>query len=140
MAYVSTTPRNLLEHHMRNTASEAMQPPHDIERISYGVISNINFDTSQVKVKFLTSDGIVDDSSETNSYFPLLSPIEDIHLKYGAIRIGLTVRVFWRGKLKPTQGYVEVIGDENFKFLSKQPLTNDVDVGPWHLLSGGMGI
>jgi len=71
---------------------------------------------------------------------PLTTPISEIHHLWGALREGLVVRVYWRGKLNPKNAIIEVIGDEDHKFLSKEPQLNELPVGVWRLFSGGIGI
>lgn len=137
MTFKVTAPRNKLEQTLSNTAQEAGQPVNEQERISYGIITEVNEDTSQVKIRLLRGDGELGD--EIQSFFPLINPLPDIHLMYGALRAGLIVRLYWKGKLVPTTGLVEVIADEDHSFLKKQPIPNELELGPWKIFSGGLG-
>lgn len=134
-----SAPKNALEQKLGRTAMEAGQPSNEQNRIAYGIISKVNQDTSQVKVKLLTKDGEVGEEL-TSGFLPLMNILSDIHLRFGALREGLVCRIYWKGKLKPTDPLVEVIGDEDHLFLKKAPATNKVEVGPYAIFSGGMSV
>jgi hypothetical protein len=135
--YQSTAPRNSIEQKMGHIASEASQPSYVQERISYGVITEVNTDTSQVKVTLLLDDGSTGEQVG-NGYLPLIQPLDVVYLNFGSLRNGLRVRVYWRGRQYPPQaGLVEVVGDENYNFLAKEPQTPEVEIGPFKIFSSG---
>lgn len=129
--------KNALEQKLGKTSSEAGQPANDQERIGYGIISEVNHDTSQVKIKLLTADG-QQGKELKGGFLPLLTPLSVIHLLYGALREGLVCRLYWKGKLQPRAPLVEVIGDESHSFLVKVPAENKIAIGPYQIFSGGM--
>ncbi len=134
-----SAPKDKLEQKLQNTSREASQPTHEQDRIGYAIITEVNYETSQVKIRLLKSDGEPGDVLP-GGFLPLLNPLEDIHLRFGALRKGLVCRIFWRGKLKPKNPLVEVIGDEDFSFLKKKPAINQVEVGPYAVFSGGLAM
>lgn len=129
--------KNSLEQKLQRNQMEAGQPANDQDRIGYGIISSVNHDTSQVKIKLLTADGQPGPELR-GGYLPLLTPLNVIHLLYGALREGLVCRIYWKGKLRPRTPLVEVIGDETHSFLNKVPRENKIAIGPFQIFSGGM--
>ncbi len=136
--YTSSAPKNQLQQNLHENTREASQPPNEQERITYGVISDVDYESSQVKVKLLKSDGKIGEEI-TKGFLPLATPLSEIHLLWGALREGLVVRVYWKGKLAPREVIIEVIGDEEHKFLNKTPIQNEIAIGPWRIFSGGLG-
>jgi hypothetical protein len=134
----NTAPKNLLQQGLSDLANQVGQPTNENERISYGVIAEVNDETSQVKVRFLTADKTLGELV-SDGFLPLLNPLQQIFSNYGGLREGLLVRIFWRGKIKPTTAIIEVIGDEDSSFLQKEFTENDIEVGPHWILSGGLG-
>jgi hypothetical protein len=132
-----SAPKNALEQKLQRTQQEASQPAHEQDRVGYAIITDINPDTSQVKVRLLKADGELGETLP-GGFLPLVNPLEDIHLRFGALRKGLVCRIYWRGKLKPKNPLVEVIGDEGYSFLKKKPANNSVDIGPYAVFSGGL--
>ena len=130
-------PKDALEQKLNRTQNEANQPANEQDRTGYAIISEVNQDTSQVKIRLLKSDGEPGDVLP-GGFLPLLNPLEDIHLRFGALRKGMVCRIFWRGKLKPKNPIIEVIGDENHSLLKKKPAVNKVEVGPFLIFSGGL--
>lgn len=133
-----SAPKNALEQKLHKQHSEATQPTHEQDRIGYAVITEVNENTSQVKIRLLKSDGDPGDILP-GGFLPLLNPLDDIHMRFGALRKGLVCRIYWRGRLKPKNPVVEVIGDEDHSFLKKKPATNAVELGPFAIFSGGVG-
>jgi hypothetical protein len=132
-----STPKNALEQKLGKTAMEAGQPANEQDRIGYGIISKVNHDSSQVKIRLLNSDGQPGEEL-TGGFLPLLTPLSDIHLRYGALREGLVCRIFWKGKLRPKTPLVEIIGEEDHSLLKKKAASNQVDIGPYQIFSGGL--
>lgn len=132
-----TAPKNALEQRLNKTHQEATQPAHEQDRIGWAIISEINEDTSQVKIRLLKSDGEPGDVLP-GGFLPLINPLEDIHNRFGGLRKNMVCRIFWKGKLNPRNCLVEVIGPEGHSFLKKKPATNRVDVGPYAIFSGGV--
>jgi len=137
MSYSSSAPKNVFQQKLHNTSRESISPKDEADRITYGVISKVNYDIGQVKVKRLLEDGKVGDLI-SDGFLPLSTPISDIHLRFGALREGLVVRIYYKGKLSPKDVIIEVIGDEDFKFLSKEPVQNEIVIGPHKIFSAGM--
>jgi hypothetical protein len=135
----SSAPKNALQQGFTSLNNIASQPPDDIERISYGVIAEVHEESYQVKVNFLKADKTLGEAI-SDGFLPLLNSLSQIHLLYGALRPGLLVRIYWRGKIKPNTAIIEVIGDEDSSFLQKEIEVNEIETGPWMLLSGGLAV
>lgn len=136
---MNSAPRNALEQKFNKTHDEASQPAHEQDRISYAIISEVNEDSCQVRIRLLKADGEPGELL-SGGFLPLLNPLDDIHMRFGSLRKGLLCRIYWRGKLKPKNPIVEVIGDEDHSFLKKKPATNKVELGPFAIFSGGVGV
>lgn len=135
----SSAPRNVREHNENKQANKASWPVLDQQRIRYGIITAVNKDTSQVKIKLFTNND--SDDIYINNYNPIINSLNQIHASYGALREGLLIRFFYRGKEDPlpvTRGLVEVIGDEEPEFLKKEGRSNVISTGPFKLMSGGL--
>jgi len=139
--YKTTSPKNKFQRDMNNTSQEAMRPSDEEQHISYGIISKVNYKNGQVQVKELIEDGRIGQLI-TGGFVPLLNPLSQIHTLYGALREGLVVRIFWRGKHTRNKQniVVEVIGDEDHTLLNKTPELNEIPVGPYRIFSGGIPI
>lgn len=128
----TTAAKNKLQQYSHDTHRESRQPVDEQDRITYGVISDVDEDTSQVKVRFLKSDGIVGDELSPN-FLPLSTPLEQIHLLWGLLRKGLVCRIYWKGKISPRKAIIEVIGNENHKLINQAPVPNEITIGPWQI-------
>lgn len=134
MGYNTSAAKNAFQQTLHNTNQSTKNPADQSERISYGVISDVNQDTSQVKVRMYKPDGTTGDEISPG-YLPILNPLSQIHLNYGLLREGLVVRIFWKGKLEPQTALIEVIGDETLTFLHKTPEQNSIEIGPFRIFS-----
>jgi hypothetical protein len=137
MGYRSSAPKNILQQKLHETSRDSTMPSDDAERIMYGVISEVNYNSGQVKVKKILTDGKIGDEI-SSGFVPLVTPLSVIHQQFGALREGLVVRVYYRGSLSPKNIMVDVIGEEGYKFLSKEPIKNEVDIGPYRIFGGSM--
>jgi hypothetical protein len=137
--YSSSAPKNILQQKLHETSREARTPSDEADRITYGVISEVNYDNGQVKVRKILADGKIGDKI-SNGFLPLATPLSVIHHQFGALREGLVVRIYYRGKLNPKNVIIDVIGEEDHQFLSKQPAQNEIAIGPWRIFSGGVGL
>ena len=134
-----SAPKNKLEQTLKKTHQEAGQPVNEQDRTGYAIISEVNEDTSQVKIKILRADGSVGEELR-GGFLPLQNPLADIHHRFGALRKGLVCRIYWKGRLTPRNPIVEVIGDEEHLLLKKKAATNKVEIGPFQIFSGGLGM
>jgi len=139
MSYTSSAPKNILQQKMHDTAKDSRTPPDEADRITYGIISAVNYENSQVKVRKILTDGKIGDEI-SDGYLPLSTPLSEIYLLWGALREGLVVRVYYKGKLSPKNIIIEVIGDEEHKFLNKEPVQNEINIGPFRIFMGGIGL
>jgi hypothetical protein len=139
MTYRSSAPKNEFQQKFKDVSSQSRNPPDEADRITYGVISEVNFNNGQVKVKKLLADGKIGDEI-SEGFLPLSTPLSEIHLLWGALREGLVVRVYYKGKLTPRNQIIEVIGDEEHSFLNKEPISNEIEIGPYKIFSGGIGL
>ena len=129
--------QNLLQQTIGKLKLDSNQTSDDADRISYGIISDIDEATSQVKVRFLKEDKTPGELV-TDGFLPLINSLDSIHLIYGPLRPGLLVRIFWRGKIRPRTAMIEIIADENSSFLQKEPQPDEINIGPHYFLSGGI--
>jgi hypothetical protein len=83
----SSSPRNKFQVNSDKIAREIGTTADDQERISYGIISGVNYNTGQVKVKLLESDGKIGEEI-SDGYLPLATPLSEIFLLWGALREG----------------------------------------------------
>ena len=132
----SGSPKNILQQKLNDTSRETSNPSDEADRIAYGIISAVDFQSGQVKVKKLSADGKVGDEI-SNKFLPLATPLSEIHLLWGSLREGLVVRIYYRGKLNPKRAIIEVIGDEEHSFLTKEPALNEVNIGPYKIFGAG---
>lgn len=137
IGYSSAAPKNILQQKLHETSRESMLPKDEDDRITYGVISEINYNNGQVRVRKILSDGKIGDEI-SNGFLPLSTPLSEIHLLWGALREGLVVRIYYKGKLSPKNVIVEIIGDEDHRFLNKAPLQNEIEIGAWKVFLGGI--
>jgi hypothetical protein len=113
--------------------------PYDTHRIGYGVVTDVDIKTSQVKVKILKGDKEYDDKEILNGAFlPIINGIEEVHNRFGSLRKGLFVRLHWTGRLEPKNCLVEIIAGEDSSLLEKDQIDNDLDHSAYKLFSGGM--
>ena len=136
MGYSNSSAKNLLQQNLKDISSKLGQPADEQDRISYGIISKVEQETSQVKVRFLLEDGKIGEEVFAG-FMPVITPLSQIHHLWGLLREGLVVRIYWKGKLEPQTALIEVIGDEEHKFLNKEPMINEINIGPYRIFSGG---
>lgn len=130
--------KNKLHQSLHETHVQSQSPTDDSHNWSYGAITAVNNETSQVKVKLFSSDSELEDAEILGgAYLPLLNPLINIHQNWGALREGLIVRVHWRGKMDPKTCIVEVVADEETSFLSKEATPNELPTGPFRIFAGG---
>jgi len=135
---VGGAPRSLLHQSLGETNKTAGSPNATTLRIGYGIIVNVNEETSQVKVKQYSDNG--KDDKILPGYIPIINPLSEVHLLWGQLRKGLVVRLFWRGGEKASETAIaEVIGDEGVDyFLKREGRPNVLNTGPYKLFSGGL--
>ncbi len=134
-----SAPKNKFDQNIKKIRQEAGQPVNEQDRVGYAIISKVNEDTSQVKVKLLQADGKVG-AELRGGFFPVHNPLSDIHHRFGALREGLVCRIFWKGRMTPQNVIVEVIGEEDHLLLAKKAATNKIEIGPFQIFSGGLGM
>ena len=135
--YTTSAAKNALAQTLHKTANEAGNPADEQVRIGYGAISEVDYDTSQVKVKMYRPDGSPGEEL-TKGFLPVLNPLSQIHMNYGLLREGLVCRIYYRGKLDPSFALIEVIGDEELSFLQKAPEANEIQIGPFLIFGPGL--
>lgn len=137
--YSSSAPKNIFQQKLHDTSRQARNPSDEADRITYGIISAVNYNNGQVKVRRILADSKIGDEI-SGGFLPLATPISVVHHNFGALREGLVVRIYYKGKLSPKNVIIEVIGEEDHKFISKEPQQNEIQVGVWKILSGGISI
>lgn len=134
--YKTSSPKNVFQKTTQQNTVDSQSPPDELDRIGYGVISTVDYDTNQVKVKRLLTDGEAGEEI-SDSFIPLSTSLSEIHFLWGSLREGLVVRYYWKGKLRPKGIIVEIIGDEDHAFLRKDPILNEMPLGMWEMFQGG---
>jgi hypothetical protein len=139
--YQVPVPANALSGTLKTTGQIAGKPANEQHNISYGVVSEVDDATAQVKIKLYeghAKDGTPNLGPELPQYFPLLNPLLDIVHRFGMLRTQMSVRVHWRGgQVRPDWAIVEIIGDEKYNTFTKDPQSNMLSTGPYKILSGG---
>jgi hypothetical protein len=121
---------------LRSLQNETHSVPTETPRVEYGKITAVDEETSQVRVALASRNGW---SPEIPQFLPLMTPLSEIYLKWGALRPGLAIRLWYKGRENPRSGTVEVIGEEtDLDFLKKEKKTNILDTGPYKLITGGL--
>ena len=148
--YGNSANRNLLKQKLTNLDEKAGSPVNEQLRVSYGYITDVDEETSQVKVKVFgrnqQEDIIIGETEKTPTgvFLPILQPLHLIHFFYGLLRKDLTVRIWWKGKNKPdSDSIIEIIGDDNFELFrtgKKEPEQNVISIGAYRLFGGGLGL
>lgn len=132
-----TVSRNVYEQ-KQNTATEKTNEAQKVQdHFDYGTISDVDYDTYQVKVSIYGSDTDV----LGGAFWPLINQQEDIFLRWGMLRPGMWVRVHWKGPFgRASWALVEIVGDENANFLTQTQCSNDGsgETDPHKLTSGGL--
>jgi hypothetical protein len=145
----STSARTGFNQSQQQEAESTRSPGKAELRVSYGVITDVALDTSQVKVLvfngFNRNQDIMLGASKPGGdgiFVPLAQPLHIIHHMFGALRKGLCVRIFWRGIHAPgSESQIEVISDEakpNFRSGTKEQEINQKDTRPYKIFSGGL--
>lgn len=134
----TTAPKNKFQLNTHNTNQEAIAPPDEADRISYGEIVEVDAKNSQVKVKMYRESNRGGDFMVMNgAWLPVIQPLQVVHALYGVLRPGLKARIFWKGKHQPKTALIEIIGSETHSILSKLPDANQLDTMPYLSLTGG---
>ena len=120
---------------IQGTVRTASDPNPYGDRVSYGIITDVNFANYQVKVKIFGEKG--DQQIETG-WQPLVTQQDEIFLKWGQLRKGMHCRIHWRGKSKARRGFVEIVADENASFLKQKDKKNELETMPYKFLGGGI--
>lgn len=136
--YRNSAPKNSFQSSLQKTSSAAVQPVEEQDRISYGIVLDVN-EKSRVKVKMFRSNSQGGDLIIAGgSHLPVLQPLSVIHMLYGPLRKGLVVRLFWKGKLEPKGNVIiEVIGNEDHQLATKELEVPALDQQPYKIFSGG---
>lgn len=133
--------QNISQDRRGTQASAGREPADEQDRIKYGVITEVN-DNNLVKVRLLNNEGLPKgESIVSGAFLPIITPLSQIFLLWGALRKGLLCRVYWRGKLDPNASTaIEIISDEHHNFLKKATQAREIATNPYKLFGGGMGI
>ena len=135
--YNTAAPKNQFQNVLKKVSKEAEAPSDEAQKITYGVISEVNHNNGQVKVRKLLADGKIGDDI-ANSFLPLATPTTVVHQLFGALREGLVVRIYYRGKLNPKNVIIEVIGEEDHQLLNKEPAQNEIQVGAHEIFGASL--
>lgn len=138
MALYRPNAKNILHKQLSDTGVSAELLSFDAHKTAYGIISDVDIDTSQVKVKLILGDMQYSDKEVLDGQFlPLINSLKDIYNRFGSLRKGLLVRLHWTGRLDQKNCKAEVIAGEDSSLLRKDQLENEIDHGAYKLFSGG---
>lgn len=132
----------------KENRQQASNPVDEQLRITYGTIAEVDSETNRVKVDLPGNRGSPirlgagPDGTKDGIWVPIMQPLTVIHHLYGALRKGLGVRIYWRGKNAPGgESVVEVITDstiEEWRTGSQEPRYNELATGPHDMFTGGV--
>jgi len=139
---------NRIQSGFDKTNQKAGDPVDDQQRWSFGIIADVNEENSRIRVDFFERKGkkvrlgAGVDGEGDGAFIPILQDITDIHQRFGRLRKGLLVKVYWKGKHFPTSDSVaEVISDSPeaiFASGRKEPRSNEVSTSSWRIFLGGV--
>lgn len=139
---------NPIQTGLEQANSRAGDPADEQQRVSYGIITEVNEEVNRVKVDLFdrgnskTRIGSGVDRPE-GSFIPVMQPLIVIHHLYGALRKGLIVRVWWRGKQEPgAEAIAEIISDQDSSIFgsgTKSSRSNELATTPHEIFTGGLG-
>lgn len=138
------TPRNTREDKQYQLDRKSGDPSDQQDRISYGEITEIVPNNGQVYVRMYGDEPqylLADHAHRKGKPVPIIQPINFINAMYGALHVGMKVRIFWIGKNDAKSAFVEVIGSEDFNLrgiLNKEPESNRQETMPYLSVSGGI--
>ena len=131
----NNAPRSASDNVTKNMSQGIGNKPMMVDHIDYGIITEVDYSTYQVQVRLLGDPGNV---VLGKRFWPLVTRIEEIFLKYGKLRKGMYVRVHWRGRQRARFVVIDLISDETFDALTQQDAENKLLTGPFKLFSGGL--
>lgn len=119
----------------RHQSERQVSKPHKARslRYAYGAVTAIDDDTFQVKVR-LEDGTMVGMDPEIGDWLPLMTPLDDVLLRWGQLRKGLKARVFFYGEARPQDAMAEIVGDEYTTYVKQEP-RSEGGVGVHKLLS-----
>jgi len=129
------SPKSIDQAGIDGTTKVAWAPADAGDRISYGIITDVNFANYQVKVRVL---GNRRHAKLENEWQSLITQQDEIFLRWGQLRKGMYCRIHWRGAIEAKYGFIEIIGDEETNLLKQSDKKNEVKTFPYKFLGGGL--
>lgn len=139
---------NIIQKTFDQSLQRAGEPADEQLRISYGVIAEVDEDNSTVRVDIFDKGGnririgAGPDSKSQGSLLPIIQPITEIHHRFGSIRKGLIVRVYWKGKHVPGKdSLIEIISDAGESIFGsgrKDVRSNELATQVHEIFTGGL--
>ena len=127
--------RNLLERFFNHSAEKTNEAQKVQDHFDYGTITDVDFDQYQVQVQLY---GPGNEDVLGDMYLPLITQREMIFMLWGQLRVGMWVRVHWRGPFgRATWALAEIVGDENANFLQQMDQDNADTTQPHKAMAGG---
>lgn len=127
-------PRSGLQSSVSTAHKKAEEPGSREDRVSYGIIEDVKEEGQQVKVMDMATGKTI----AKGAYVPVLNDLEDVFLRWGQIRKGMKVRIFWRGRHGARKPLIEIIGAEDVNFLIKDFRENEIPTKAYKLMGGGL--
>jgi hypothetical protein len=143
---MSKSAKNALQQKVNSVETTALRPDQIGDHIAYGIITDVS-PSYQVKVSLLGDNGSIVPGGNImgGSFIPLMNPLEDVFLRFGDLREGMTVRIHWRGTMNHNihpqaikWAVVEVVSSEDHSFLNKPKEENTIAMYPHKIFSGGL--
>ena len=129
-------PRTVLSQNIHRAQEAASKPTIGELQVSYGKVYEVHADGDQVRPLLFDGEW---STTPYEFFLPLITPLSEVHLKWGSLRKGLTIRIWHHGPLSKVNGLVEIIGEEgDWDFLTKEKKANILNTGPYKLITGGL--
>ena len=129
----STGASNRLQLKMGDQAARS-EKESNVAKMGFGVVIEVDVKTQRVRAEFLgTGDPIY-----SGNWLVLDNDPAEIINRWGKLRSGMIVRVFWKGRSEGRWAIGTIIGDETFSMFEKKPKSNELATGPFKVTGGGL--
>lgn len=135
--------RHELHNTIHDTSRRASEPPSQRRDYTYGIIAEVNLEIHHAKVLLIdegSASVIKDEYALGGAFLPVVTQQSILFQLFGKLRPGLLCRVWWRGQhpRNAKSAEIEIIGEEEWALSKQNDQPNEVAVGPYKILGGGM--
>jgi hypothetical protein len=98
--------------------------------IEYGEIAEIDYNNCKVKVKRLKNNRLIQIDKKNFNW--LLTPITEIHMKYGPLVPGMPCLIHWEGSQDSEPGLnvaIQILGNKEDRLDKQTYGTNNISIG-----------